>query len=349
MAAFPIIDADGHVEPALAVDWSRYMPVHGRAFTEQAQKVFKKFNHAAPPLRGGWDPEMRLVDMDTEGIDIAVIFGGGVGLRTDRPGFFAEEETDYPLEIAQGYNNWLYEYCNAAPDRLKGIALIPYEEPEAGLKEIRRAIRELGFVGVLQKCAFRNLSPADPYFDPFYRELELLDVPLMIHIGNDRLQHFLLGEMGYGALWWHGLGNPMSMMLAVTDILCKGVLEKFPRLRVAFLEGQAGWLPWLLEHLDELYELRPGDCPLITKKPSAYVESGQFFISADSRERQIPLVANTVSEDILLYNSDYPHFDGSFPGSIAPIRENAGLSERQKRKMLSENAARLLSGPARDT
>src|SRR5262249_24089230 len=154
--------------------------------------------------------------------------GGMVGLRTDRAGFWIKDEAGYPLEIAQGYNNWLAEYCGAAPERLKGVALVPYHDPREGIGEMGRAVGDLGCVGVLQRCAYKDLSPADPYFDPLYAEVERLGVPLMVHIGNDALQHFLIDRFRYPALWWHGVGNPMSMLLAVTDLVCGGVFEKFP-------------------------------------------------------------------------------------------------------------------------
>lgn len=345
MTPYPVIDADGHVEPSLNADWPKYMPLHGHEFASAVQENYRGFfSQGQEQRRGAWDGRARLDDMDRIGIDTVVLFGGAVGLRTDRVGFFAKEPVDYGAEIAHGYNNWLADYCSANPDRLKGVALVPFGDLKQAVRELRRAVTELGFVGLLQRCAFQDMSPDNPYFDEVYGEAEQLNVPLLVHIGNDAFQNFLRERMQYSYIRWHGIGNPLAQMMAVTDMLYGGILQKFPKLRIGFFEGEAGWLPWLLKRLDERYEMRPEDAPLLTKKPSEYVERGRFFISCESEEAYLPFVVQTLGEDLLLYNSDYPHVEESYPRSIAAIREHRGLTEGQKRKILSQNAQTLLYG-----
>jgi predicted TIM-barrel fold metal-dependent hydrolase len=342
---YRVIDADGHVEPSLMVDWSKYMPLHGHAFASAVRENYKGFfPQGQEQRRGAWDGRARLDDMDSIGIDTVVLFGGAVGLRTDRAGFFSKETVDYPAEIARGYNNWLADYCGADPDRLKGVALVPFGDMEEAVRELRRAVTELGFVGLLQRCAYKDLSPDNPYFDEVYGEAESLNVPVLVHIGNDALQHFFRDHFRYNYIRWHGVGNPVAQMLAVSDMLYGGILEKFPKLRIGFFEGEAGWLPWLLNRLDERYAMRPEEAPLLRKKPSEYVEPGRFFISCESEEPSIPFVAEALGDELLLYNSDYPHVEESYPRSITAIYDNPRLTDRQKRKILSENARALLYG-----
>jgi predicted TIM-barrel fold metal-dependent hydrolase len=127
-------------------------------------------------------------------------------------------------------------------------------------------------------------------------------------------------------------------MISITNFVLGGVLERFPRLVAGFMEAGCGWLPFWMEHMDEEYEKRPHEAPLLQKEPSEYVKGGQIYVGCEPEETLIPLAAEWIGEGQILYASDYPHWDGGWPHSVDTLLERDDVSEPLKRKILGENA-----------
>jgi uncharacterized protein len=120
------------------------------------------------------------------------------------------------------------------------------------------------------------------------------------------------------------------------------VLERFPRLKVAFLESGCAWLPFWLHRMDEHWEKRAHEVPWLRMKPSEYFRR-QCMISCDPDEATIPAVVHYIGEDYVCWASDYPHWDAIFPGAVAELRKHlSGLSEAAQQKILGDNARRFL-------
>jgi uncharacterized protein len=183
----------------------------------------------------------------------------------------------------------------------------------------------------------KNLD--DPTFYPFYDEIQGLSVPLGIHWGNGTYLPGAGTDRFNKHFHNHVVGHPFEQMLAMTALICGGVLEKYPKLKFGFLESGCGWLPYLMWRLDEEYRGRSREVPLLKDKPSEYIKRGQCFISCSPDEFLIPTVAETVGADMIMFSSDYPHADGLFPDSVRTINERLDLSPEVKRKILGENAA----------
>jgi len=120
-----------------------------------------------------------------------------------------------------------------------------------------------------------------------------------------------------------------------------GIPELFPELRLAYLEAGAGWVPYWMDRMDREYKLRAVEAPLLRAKPSDYVRSGRVYFSCEADEHTLPAVIQAVGEDVLLYASDYPHWDMDFPDSVRELWERTDLSPQARRKILAENARRL--------
>src|SRR5713101_632884 len=292
MGAYTVIDVDGHVfeqpsmwehyiepayrerRPRIVLDsrgTERYL-IEGRLWpTPEGRGAWNPEGivKAACRREGGYDPHARLKDMDMDGIDIAVLYG------TTALGLCWLDDRAYAVALCRSYNNWLADYCQVSPKRLKGVATLPLQDLDASLKEAKRAVKELG-------------------------------------------------------------------MFALSTVICGGILEKFPKLRVAFLEAACGWAPYWLARLDEHYEKRTKEMPNIKKKPSEYLTDGNCFISCDPDEEEIAHVVDIIGDDKIVYASDYPHWDAMFPGSVAAISERTSLSDLTKRRILGENAKRYL-------
>jgi predicted TIM-barrel fold metal-dependent hydrolase len=126
-------------------------------------------------------------------------------------------------------------------------------------------------------------------------------------------------------------------MLAMLALICGGVLERHPRLRVAFLESGCGWLPYWLWRLDEHREKTQGVAgePQLAVKPSDYFRR-QCWISCEPDEPHIREVQDFIGEDRLLFASDYPHPDHEWPETVKTARV-LPLSDRAKKKMFWDN------------
>src|SRR5262245_9103934 len=183
----------------------------------------------------------------------------------------------------------------------------------------------------------------DPYYDPLYATLQELDVPLAVHhLGGGKRP--LARDRFNNLFFVHTYGHPFEQMLAMQSIVAGGVLDRFPRLRVAFLEGDCGWLPWWLERMEGHYDKLSPIVPA-KERPSAYFERDLCFIGCEGDEAGIPYVSEVVGADRLVFSSDYWHWDGTFPGAVSEMTERADVPESVKRKVLGENAQRLFRLP----
>ena len=355
-----IIDADGHVQeryipwrellaapfksraPQVAKDnrGVEFVMMEGRLWPKPVGKgcsfVGAPRNRRPEPTTGMEDPAQRLKDMDLEGIDTAVLFGTSPFLSLP----FVDDK-DLAAAIAQVYNNWLADYCKADARRLKAVALVPVQDPPAAVIELRRCVKELGCVAVatpVHSSSGNNLDHPDLL--PFFAEAERLNIPVCVHVGAgdgtaagiERFDH---------PFYTHAMTHPFEQMIAVLCIVVGGILEKFPRLKVAFMEAGAGWVPYWMERLDEHYEYLQPTVPLLTKPPSEYMRGGQLYYSFEPDERTIGYVAGFVGEDHLVFASDYNHSDSKFPDTVKSVISREDIPPALMAKIMGENAARL--------
>ena len=340
MKDFKVIDCDGHVEPAVVARWEKYAPApYAEMLTKMARDRFDANGDRTTPRRGGYDPEVRLADMDKEGIDVTVLFGSSVGLIAG-----PADDLPYSVALCRAYNNWLADYCSANPDRLKGGALLPYASPEEMDKEARRTVTELGFVAVVVppylQLGQTLLSLYDAHFTPIFEEAERLDTTITIHGPGTHLRSFLR-ERYKTHFERHALDFSVSQMMASMDVICGGLLDEFKTLRFAFMEGSIGWVPWWIDRLNEHFEKLPHHVPRCIKEPSEYLKEPRTFFSCESGEKVLGYAVQVLGEDKIIYASDYPHWDCEYPESVNLILKRQDLSESAKRKILSDNGARL--------
>lgn len=362
------IDADGHViEPAdlwqrelpsslrergFAVRWNadtRQEEVHvegrlllpfgivgvgmaGRAFDEIGKGV-----RYSELMAGGFDPTQRLVDMDSEGIDIAVLYPS-IGLFLE-----AVEDPVLAEACCRVYNDWLADYCRAAPKRLVGIAAIPMQDVRAAVRELQRACGELGMRGAFIRpnpCNGRALH--DPYFDPFYAAAAEARVPVGLHpSGAGDLPGALQGLrldapiMGHPAIFF------IDGFIGFSHMVCGGVLERHPGLTVVVLEAGGGWLGHWFDRFDHFAQVYAWMAPDLRLKPSEYFKR-QCYVSFDPDETTLPLLTPLIGEDRIVWASDYPHLDATFPGVVRELEEHLlKLPASAQDKVRGANAARL--------
>ncbi|HEY6395260.1 MAG TPA: amidohydrolase family protein [Candidatus Binataceae bacterium] len=290
----------------------------------------------SPDPRGGFDPHLRIKDMDREGIDIAVVFATIVS------SFCALKSVDFEVAMIRAYHRWLADYCAAYPNRIKGVAVVPMRVAERAAEEIHRASKERWCVGVYLSGHMEDKLLDHPAFHPIWQACIDEDLPACFHGGTARPPYGAgTFEMGDNLFIQHSATNPFEIMRAIAALVGGGVLEIFPKLRVAFLEAGVGWLPYWMERLDEHYELMPEYVPFLKRKPSEVIRSENFFISCDPDEETLPYVVDKVGAGRILYASDYPHFDGRFPNTVKFTAGRKEFSPAVQRNILHENPTRL--------
>ena len=283
--------------------------------------------------RSAPDAETWLRAMDQARMEIAVLFPtAALSVRKIL-------EADCAAAVCHAYNDFFADKFHRVSPRLKGAAVIPLQDVGLAVQELRRAVTELGAVTALLPALGTRRPLGHAEFDPLYEEAQRLDCLLSVH-GVSYSSHYFVDLFDH-FLDVHTVGFPVSVIMQLTNIVYRGVLEKFPKLRLAFLEGGCTWLPFFLQRMDEEYEKRgEWEAPILKQKPSDYIRSGRVFFSCEAAETLLPQVVQLVGEDVIMYASDWPHWDSEFPGSIDSLKGRKDLSESAKRKILAENAKR---------
>jgi hypothetical protein len=354
MPATRAIDVDGHVFEPDAL-WEEHLPpeFHDRrprlVRDERGTTRYQLDGHLIPrgTGKGAWvpegimeasaqregatDPRARLADMDTEGIDVAVLYGA-ISL-----GLYALRDPELSIACCRAYNDWLAVYCSVDPARLKGTPALPLRSIPDALDEARRCVRELGFVSLTVPCAVGDRNPDDAENDPLYALAEELDVPVGFHAGGTR---FAYGRFVDAYATLHALEFPYDIMFAAATLVCGGVLERFPNLRVLLLEAGSAWGPYMFERFDEHWEKRPQEMPHLTKAPSEYLADGRLVVSCEA-ERHLPHALAGLGVQSVVFASDYPHWDSEFPDSVRRIADRTDLTDAEKGAVLEANARRV--------
>lgn len=291
-------------------------------------------------LRGGSDPKSRLGDMDLEGIDQAVLFPS-VGLY-----FWALRDAAAATAIARAYNDWLASYCSCDGSRLFGAAMLPMQDPDAAVSEMHRARSKLGFPAVFVRpnpCMGRSLS--DRAYEEVWSTAEELEMTVAVHEGSSVIVPTLASDRPFNPLILHAVSHSFEEMLAFAQLAAFGVLDRHPAMRVVFLESGGGWVPFWLERLDEQAESFGGFCPEMRLRPSEYF-SRQCWISYEVDEGTLGALSAHIGEDRIVWGSDYPHHDATFPGAVSALRRTiSGLPGHTQELILGANAATLYRLP----
>jgi predicted TIM-barrel fold metal-dependent hydrolase len=242
--------------------------------------------------------------------------------------------------IARAYNNWLHDFCQQDPRRLKCVGMLSFHDVSEAVKEAERVVTKLGFVGVFARPEpLRNLPWHSRYYDTLWSCLENLGVPLGFHSAAAAGEVAQIGDrFGDNLLLRHVCAHPMENMLAMADMIGGGVCDRHPKLKVAFLECYCGWVSFLLHRMDTAME--KGRFPTAGKlKPSEYFRR-QCWISTE-HEKELPMIIDLIGDENIVLSTDYPHGDSDFPNAVEEFLEMDGVSDQSRKKILWDNCARL--------
>ncbi len=268
--------------------------------------------------------QARLADLDEAGVDVHVISGHIAQ-------FIHWADVDTAVEMHRLGNDKLAEFVQTNPQRFIGMGMVPMQDVPSAVAELERMVTTLGFRAVLACTNVEGTEIGEQSLWPFWERAEALGVPVMIHpagFRHPRFRKFLM---------WNGLGQPIEEAIAMSSLIYEGVLEKYPALKIMVAHG-GGFLPYYAGRVDRNFEIRPHETPNITKTPSEYMR--QFFYdTAVYNIDMLEFLVEKVGDDQIVLGGDYPVGEDD---PVAFIRDSRKLSEETKRKILGENAARLL-------
>ncbi len=293
--------------------------------------------------RGAYEPDEAIKDMDIDGVEGAVMFPTkGVG------GLWLVEDPQLFSAICKTYNNWIAEFCKQHPKRLLGAAMINLDNVPEAVEELRRA-KKLGL-----RAAIITIHPAHErgYFrseyDPFWAVAQDLDMPLCLHSGSNRTVRDGLPMDHYEQADPH---EPLDIVYpngdhwirrSLTGLIMSKVFERYPRLKIISIENQAGWAGHWLYRMDMRYRDRPttwgrfkGDA-----KPSDFFHRNIFVSFQD--DWTAVATRKMIGVDNLMWGSDYPHSEGTWPDSQRVVHEIFhDVPEGELRKITYLNCARV--------
>ena len=334
---FGIIDGDGHVTET-EEQVRRYLPDRLRAGRAHLRAGHGYWDISLGGSLGGEakDAETWLRAMDEGGMETAVLFPTSVGLTAS-----LIWEPEVAVEVCRAYNRFMYEEFLSRSPRLKATALVPMQDLDAAVDELRRAVTEYGMVGAMLPALGGHPPLGRKEYFPLYEEAQRLDTMVAVHSATQGIHH--LGADDFQRfIEVNTYCFPVGLFRHLVSMMFAGIPELFPELRVGWMEGGCGWAPYWLERMDEKWALRgAAEAPELKRPPTDYVRDGNWYFHTEADEKILPYVMSVIGEDVLFYASDFPHWDSSYPASVDAMLGRTDLSDAAKRKVMRENAMRL--------
>ena len=328
-----LISADSHVdEPPEA--WAS-MPSKLRDKIPPGRVLNER-----PP--GGRDPKLRIGDMEMDGLAAEVLY------PTAALAFYSLDQ-DVQKAGLRIYNDWLADYCKTSPKRLFGIAALSVYDIDGAIKEMQRA-HDMGLMGGL---IWQSPDPALPFTSDHYEKLwsaaEELGAPINLHIltGHDYSSRPEI--KGFEHVRGSVNQKTAGMMDTLYDFVWSGVFDRHPKLKIELVEGEIGWMPFVLQQWDYYFQRfsKPGpqhDEFPISRLPSEIFRDHVYCTFMDDYVGSRLL--SVWGQDNCMWSSDYPHGNTTWPQSRAFIARQCGdLSEAAKTRVLSQNVIDLYGLP----
>lgn len=293
---------------------------------------------------GCWDGAARLADMDVARIERSLCF-------PTFPRFAGQMFLESPdKQIAdlcvRAYNDWMMEeWCGPSGGRLIPLCLVQLWDPELAAAEVRRVaargVRAITFPELPTYLGLPSIHARDGHWEPLWRACDETGVSVHMHIGSGSKmpQTSIDAPSGVGVAV-----TSINAFMALSDWLLSGVLARHPNVRIAFSESQVGWMPYVFERCDRVFEQSSGWSeidPAVTELPSSYVPGRVFgcFFDDTVGVRTRDLIG--VSQ--MLFETDYPHQDSTWPSTPEVVARIASMVDADElERIMRTNAIELL-------
>jgi predicted TIM-barrel fold metal-dependent hydrolase len=371
MSRVAIISVDGHVKASRA----DYRPYIQKKYSTAYDEEVKALEAAGVPDAGNmnpsigidvqWDSKLRAEKLESIGVVAEVLFPNGVPFQANRLDDFARgADRDLEREGRQAYNRWLADFCAEMPERRKGQMVMDFSDVAEAVRDVYWA-KENGLGGI----SLPGMNPGDTFYfdptlDPIWGAIEEVGLPSTQH-----------GGAGLPA--YHPPGFALIMMVVAENgffsnrslwmMITAGVFDRFPGLRVSYIETQVHILKAILEYLDDHLDPKNdwmgfakmmGRERIFERQPSEYFGTNVFVGLSPFSPRQMPindligkdehqtaLPGFHIGVDATMYGVDYPHYESIFDrnaGEVATLLTYPGVTEQDAEKILFSNATRAL-------
>jgi predicted TIM-barrel fold metal-dependent hydrolase len=273
--------------------------------------------------------------MDAMGTDVAVLFPSPMLQLGLHP------QVEVETAMARAYNRWLADRVLSGEPRLRSMIYLPFNDPEESCRTVQEFAGKPGVVGFMITSARYKPVHHNAYMR-LYAMIEETGLPLGFHAAynwNDQSMAMLNRFISV-----HALGFVWHNLVHLTNWIVNGLPERFPKLKVIWIESGLAWLPFLMQRLDHEYLMRSSECPALKRLPSEYMQEMFYTSQPMERPRDLSILEITFrmikAETQLLYSSDYPHWDFDLPSVIYDL---PFLSEEARRSILGGNAMRVFN------
>ncbi|WP_299450173.1 amidohydrolase family protein [uncultured Pigmentiphaga sp.] len=250
-------------------------------------------------------------------------------------------QVDIEVNMAKAYNRWMVEEVLPRTDRLKSMLYLPFNDPQATYEMVKKYAGKKGVIGfMVVSTRYKPIHHND--YVKTYALLEEAGLPIAFHASyhwNDQLI-----SQANKFITAHALGFTFFNALHCANWVTNAMPEKFPRLKVIWVESGLSWIPWLMQRLDHDYRMRSSECPGLKQLPSDYMRQMYYTtqpMEAVNNREALELTFKMINaETQLMYSSDYPHWDMDLPTVIWDL---PFLSEQAKRRILGLNAVEVFN------
>ncbi|MDE3076522.1 MAG: amidohydrolase [Chloroflexota bacterium] len=340
-----VVETDaGHAWVCDGKRWGNWAGGGRPAAPRSYKTALERAGVAEPGVLRPTIPELRLADMTSDGIEATFMFGPIAAFATDDPVL--------RTAVHRAYNDWLIDFCSSEPKRLYGVAALNGEDVNAAIEEMRRLARQGSLKQVNFLIGRAKPSIYDESWEPFWAAAEETGMVVSFHVGG--------GGAGGGALPanpaderpYHVFNFTKGFINQFLDpfvgLVGHGVLDRHPGVKVMLAEVGLGWIPWVVHEMDYRYQRlvdhrdywAPRGGIGLTAPPSD-IWKRNFWVTFQDDPVGLALLPYC-NEDHILWASDYPHPDSTFPDSRRTVEEQmAGITPAQRKKILRDNAIAL--------
>jgi uncharacterized protein len=301
------------------------------------QDMFGRIPHGQQADAGIGEGTHRQVEltrraMDSMGIDYTVAFPTPMLLLGMHP------QAEVEVALGRAFNRWLIEEILPREPRLKGMMYLPFNDPDACVEVVEEFADEPGVIGFTVVSTRYRPVHHNSYMR-LYAALQATGKPLAFHSGFHWGDESMKQVNRFISM--HAISFCYFNMIHLTNWIINGIPERFPNLKVIWVESGLAWLPFMMQRLDSEYMMRSSEAPMLRRRPSEYIRD-MYFTSQPLETSNLKLTQATMeavnADTQLLFASDWPHWDFDLPTTITNL---PFLSEQAKRNILGLNAARL--------
>jgi predicted TIM-barrel fold metal-dependent hydrolase len=246
-------------------------------------------------------------------------------------------QAEVEVALGRAFNRWLVEELLPSEPRIKAMMYLPFNDPDACVEVVEEFADQTGVIG-FTVVSTRYRPVHDNSYMRLYAALQAADKPLAFHSGFHWGDESMKQVNRFISM--HAISFCYFNMIHLTNWIINGIPERFPKLKVIWVESGLAWVPFMMQRLDSEYMMRTSEAPMLRRRPSEYIRD-MYFTSQPLETSNLKLTQAAMeainAETQLLFASDWPHWDFDLPTTITNL---PFLSEQAKRNILGLNAAR---------